>query len=110
MSNGSERRNHPRRKINIPVKIKLKSVDDFVSRYVTDISAGGLFIATPTPYEPGDELDIEFYIEEDTKYFFKVRGVVSRLSDKPQGMGIQFTEIEESSEKLLEKLLTRMPA
>ncbi len=103
----AERRHFPRRQISLPIQIKLNSYDDFIQRYVTDISAGGLFVLTPTPYEEGDVVNIEFYLQEEKQCFFKVRGVVNRVNDKPKGMGIQFTEIEEGSQKLLDEMLSR---
>ena len=102
-----KKREHKRHKIDLPVKIKLKSYDDFITQYITDISAGGLFIATPTPYEIGNLIDIEFYLEDEQKHFFKVRGRVVRLHDSPNGMGIQFTEIEEESQALIDQLMAK---
>jgi uncharacterized protein (TIGR02266 family) len=109
MSPKENNRPYPRRKIQLPVKIKLRTYDDFINTYVTDISAGGVFIATSNLYEVGDELDIEFYLEQQNTYFFKVQGFVVRLSQQPIGMGIKFTKIEESSQNLLEQLLERIP-
>ena len=102
-----ERRAYARRRVTIPIKIKLESYDDFIEQYITDISAGGLFIATPNPYEPGDIVDIEFYLKDNPEHFFKVRGTVQRINHSPHGMGIHFTEIEEESQKLLDELLTK---
>lgn len=108
-----EERQHPRLFLRFPVEIKLESMDQFLSEYISDISAGGIFIATDKPFERGSIVDIEFSLKEEAKHFFKVRGVVVRVHDEEsghsiRGMGIKFIEITEQSRDLMRDLLERI--
>lgn len=109
-----EKRGYARRSSGFSVKIKLESLEEFFTEYITDISAGGVFIATSEPYERGSVVDVEFSLKDEIKHFFKVRGVVVRVHDEnedsaPQlpvkGMGIKFIEITEQSRNLMKTLL-----
>ncbi len=113
-----EKRAFDRKKAHFPVHIKLESIDEFIDEYITDISAGGVFIATQNPYERGSVVDLEFSIQGEAKHFFKVRGVVVRVHDGSdndptsphtiKGMGIKFIEITEQSRDLLKALLEKL--
>jgi len=105
-----ERRREERRKeerIPVEVEVRYSSQEGFAIEWITNISKGGLFIKSEKPLPPGTPLKITFSIPgKDVPV--EVGGVV-RWSVPPSsspsvipGMGIQITEIDEKSKKILD--------
>jgi PilZ domain-containing protein len=77
-------------------------IDD-VSR-VRDLSAGGLFLATPTERPEGTKVKIDFLVQEGR---IRTEAVVRR-KESPNGLGLKFTAITEEDCPRLVALIDRM--
>lgn len=107
--NGGKDMQERRREKRIPVEVEVRysSQEGFAIEWITNISKGGLFIKSEKPLPPGTPLKITFSIPgKDVPV--EVGGVV-RWSVPPSsspsvipGMGIQITEIDEKSKKILD--------
>ena len=98
-----------RREERIPVEVEVRyfSQEGFAIEWITNISKGGLFIKSENPLPPGTPLKITFSVPgKDVP--IELGGVV-RWSVSPSsspsvipGMGIQITEIDDKSRKILD--------
>lgn len=98
----------------VVVNHEFRSIEEFITEYVSDISQTGIFIRTDDPLPPGTKVDLRFtVIDED---FETVEGIgeVTRVvppgSKEAPGMGVVFVELTKSSQTLIERLLTRRSA
>ena len=79
------------------------SAEDRVYKdYIKDISAGGVFIETPTPFSVGQELSLSFPLPNYQKYV-KTTGEVVRIS--PHGIGVRFKMVDQDQEAMIKSLL-----
>jgi hypothetical protein len=76
-----------------------------VSR-VRDLSAGGVFVSTPTPAPVGAALKLLFALPEGE---VRIQGVV-RYADPKRGMGVEFTRMGAGDRARLQELLRRLSA
>jgi hypothetical protein len=76
---------------------------DDVSR-VRDLSAGGLFIATPVPRPVGMRTKLDFLVQEGQ---IRAEAVV-RHNEAGNGLGLKFTAVTEQDWPHLAALLTRL--
>lgn len=100
-----------RKPIALKVKFRSKNLEEFVEKYATNISTGGIFIKTKKPLPVGTIIDLEIKLLEDEPLLKGKGEVVWRKEYAPgmkgqSGMGIKFVELEEESKKLLERVLT----
>src|SRR5690348_7474550 len=107
-----ETRKDPRAKVlTMTVRYKSATLDEFIEHHSYDISRGGMFIKTPSPFPPGTLLKFEVKIAEDQKLMQGVGRVVWKReppdvgSDRPAGMGVKFIKIDEQSKKLIDQLV-----
>lgn len=75
----------------------------YVSR-VRDISAGGLFVSTPSPVPVGTQVNLLFSLPEGE---VKAQAVV-RNSVAGEGMGVEFVQMEGASRERLYEVLKRL--
>ena len=72
-----EKRNHPRAKVlTMTVRYKSATVDEFIEHHSHDVSRGGIFIKTPSPFPPGTLLKFEIRIADDQAVLAGVGRVV----------------------------------
>ena len=83
------------------------SVDDFITEYVSNISASGVFIRTREPLAIGTKVNLKFTVIMDDLETMEGIGEVVRVQDDPPGMGVVFLSLTSHSQDLLVKLLTR---
>jgi len=98
---GQETRKDPRAKVlTMTVRYKSATLDEFIEHHSHDVSRGGMFIKTPSPFPPGTLLKFEVKIAEDQKVIQGVGRVVwkreTETSDKerPNGMGVKFNGLD----------------
>ena len=96
----------PRR---VDVNVEFDSIEQFVSEYVSNISKSGAFIRTRDPWPVGTKLRLRFTIMAQDPEILEGMGEVVRVSDRPRGMGVAFVELAETSQRLIDMLLTRRP-
>jgi len=78
-------RNHPRKQWLIPVDLEIK--DQAFKESIKDISNGGVFIETQTPFAKGQEIRLNFQLPNRSK-LLKIVGEIARST--PQGVGVKF--------------------
>lgn len=103
-----ERRKHPRVPMVQTVRYRYESLDTFKERHISDLSYGGMFIATDEPDPVGTVIYIEF--EAEGSRIFGAFGKVVRVNppdakDLDPGMGIEFLKLDEASAAALVSLL-----
>ncbi|HVI95071.1 MAG TPA: PilZ domain-containing protein, partial [Anaeromyxobacter sp.] len=55
----ADQRREPRVSAELRIRLSYGSVDDFVERYATNLSRGGIFVRTLEPTPPGSEVLID---------------------------------------------------
>src|SRR4029077_15367813 len=96
--------------VSLNVRYKSATVDEFIENHSHDVSKGGLFIKTPTPFPPGTLLKFEIRIAGDKAVIAGVGRVVwkreptSSGAERPAGMGVKFIKIDENSRAVIDKL------
>jgi uncharacterized protein (TIGR02266 family) len=96
--------------VSLNVRYKSATVDEFIENHSHDVSKGGIFVKTPTPFPPGTLLKFEIRLAGDKSVISGVGRVVwkreptSAGADKPAGMGVKFIKIDEASRALIERL------
>lgn len=111
MSNGKDSRRDPRTKVlSLTVRYKSATVAEFMENHSYDVSRGGLFIKTPSPFPPGTLLKFEVRIAEEQKVMMGVGRVTWKRDtdlgpDKPAGMGVKFIKLDPTSTELIGNLV-----
>ena len=85
------------------------AVEQHLSEYVTDLSRTGAFIRSKDPLPVGTRVNLKFSVLLDEIEVIEGVGEVVRVQRSPQGMGVIFRRLSESSVKLLDQLC-REPA
>src|SRR5687767_11817687 len=105
-------RKDPRAKVlTMTVRYKSATVDEFIEHHSHDVSRGGIFIKTPSPFLPGTLLKFEIRIADDKAMLQGVGRVVWKRDaagsgpDKPAGMGVKFIKVDEASRTLIDRLV-----
>src|SRR5262249_35241040 len=105
-------RKDPRAKVlTMTVRYKSVTVDEFIEHHSHDVSRGGIFIKTPSPFLPGTLLKFEIRIADDKPMLQGVGRVVWKREpagagpDKPAGMGVKFIKVDEASRALINRLV-----
>ncbi|HSL02498.1 MAG TPA: PilZ domain-containing protein [Nitrospiraceae bacterium] len=103
-------RSHPRAPLAMKVRYTTPEGRQFDS-LTGGIGPGGLFIESSAPLAPGTELSIEFALPDRPLEKHKAKAKVAWTRNKPErhllfpGMGVQFTNIDETARKELIKLV-----
>jgi uncharacterized protein (TIGR02266 family) len=93
------------------VRYRSATLGEFIEHHSYDVSRGGMFIKTPSPFPAGTLLKFEVKIAEEQRLMQGVGRVVwKREGDQagehaPSGMGIKFIKIDEASHAVIERLV-----
>lgn len=93
------------------VRYRSATLGEFIEHHSYDVSRGGMFIKTPSPFPPGTLLKFEVKIAGEQRVMQGVGRVVwkrdrpSEETGEPAGMGIKFIKIDDSSKSVIEKLV-----
>jgi uncharacterized protein (TIGR02266 family) len=105
-------RKDPRAKVlTMTVRYKSATIDEFIEHHSHDVSRGGIFIKTPSPFPPGTLLKFEIRIAEDKAIIGGVGRVVWKrdasqsAGERPAGMGVKFLKIDETSRKVIDQII-----
>ena len=98
------------KRANVQLKVRYKSatVDEFIEQYSVDISRGGIFIKQKTPMPIGTLLKFEFQLKDESRLIHGVGRVVWRREEggvEPAGMGIKFIKMDPDSKALVERII-----
>jgi type IV pilus assembly protein PilZ len=105
-----ERRAHPR--VPMMVKVIEPSTGREEKSFSREISRGGFFLETETPYQPGQELRLSFQIPGGS-HTVSVMGMVVRVAAKAagspiSGIGVQFVDMDGRSEELIAEYVEKL--
>jgi uncharacterized protein (TIGR02266 family) len=97
--------------INLRIKFRSESIDQFIDRYSIDVSRGGIFIRTREPLAVGTQLKFDFQLQDSSPLMAGEGTVVwireydaNRTGITP-GMGVRFDKLTAASQPVLEKIL-----
>jgi uncharacterized protein (TIGR02266 family) len=97
------------------VRYKSATVDEFIEHHSHDVSRGGIFIKTPSPFPPGTLLKFEIRIQDEQSVLAGVGRVVWKRdggetgTESPAGMGVKFIKIDDKSKGLIQRLVETQP-
>jgi uncharacterized protein (TIGR02266 family) len=97
--------------VSLNVRYKSATVDEFIDNHSHDVSKGGLFIKTASPFPPGTLLKFEIRIAGDKAVIAGVGRVVWKREtlqagpEAPAGMGVKFIKIDDASRAVIDKLV-----
>ncbi len=95
-----------RREERVTINKEFESYDAFVSEYVTNISRSGVFVRSKNPLAVGTKVNLRFTVIMDDVEVIDGVGEVVRVHDDPPGMGLVFIELPETSQKIIDRLLS----
>jgi uncharacterized protein (TIGR02266 family) len=97
--------------VSLNVRYKSATVDEFIENHAHDVSRGGIYIKTGSPFPPGTLLKFEIRLASDQAVITGVGRVVWKrdtaqgTSDRPAGMGVKFIKIDEPSKTVIDRLV-----
>jgi len=109
---GAERRSQPRTTCGIIVQVSHKNVEDFVEHYAINISSGGMFIRSYDPLPRDSDLSFEIQLADGKPVLRGKAKVAWNKTPAPDrkmavlpGMGVKFTELDESSRDIVDRIV-----
>jgi uncharacterized protein (TIGR02266 family) len=103
---GGETDGGPRKDDRVTLNKEFGSFDAFLSEYVSNVSRSGAFIRARQPLPVGTRVNLVFSVLMDGVEVVEGVGEVVRVHDDPAGMGVVFTELSNTSQAIIERLLT----
>ena len=104
-----QNRTKQRKLVSLLVKLTHKGIDEFVQKYATNISEGGMFIRTRDPKPIGTELSFKVEIADGQRVLQGVATVkwtrVEGDPTGPAGMGLEFRELDDASRVLVDRMI-----
>ena len=103
---GAEPEGGARKDDRVTLNKEFGSFDAFLSEYVSNVSRSGVFIRARQPLPVGTRVNLVFSVLMDGVEVVEGVGEVVRVHDDPPGMGVVFTELSNTSQAIIERLLT----
>lgn len=106
----ADARKDKRTLLSLKIRYKSATLEDFIERYSSDISQGGVFIKAKKPLDVGTLLKFEFLLQDQSSLIHGVGRVVWRRepadadADNPAGMGIKFIKMDPQSRSLVQRI------
>ena len=106
----ADARKDKRTLLSLKIRYKSATLEDFIERYSSDISRGGVFIKAKKPLAVGTLLKFEFILQDQSTLIHGVGRVVWRRegaeSDpaNPSGMGIKFIKMDPESRSVVQRI------
>ena len=117
MSDSGEKRGSDRTPVGLLVRLSYGSVEEFVERFATNLSRGGVFIRTRSPKPPGTQVAFELKLANGETVVKGLGSVLWSRQEDPHatppvapGMGVQFTELDDPSRAIIERVMERREA
>jgi len=91
----------------LTVRLCVSSCDEFVATYYPDVMDGGIFIRTNgvVTLETGEAILLRFQLQTGQEVFSGQAEVAWVQGDDEPGVGVRFTELDPSSERLHREML-----
>ena len=108
MGSGENKRRARRLPLNMLVQFRLDSMDEFYREYAANISVGGIFIKTLTPHPKGSMVYFQLSLGAG-ETLLEGLGRVVHINDsqsKMPGMGLEFVNLDEKSQVLIDRIMT----
>ena len=108
----SERRKSER--VGLLVRVTYQTVDELFSEFARNINEAGIFIETDNPQRAGSSVLLQFQLPGSDD-LIEVAATVVRISDgddgnEPQGMGIEFDELNADARHHINALIRHLRA
>ena len=106
----ADARKDKRTLLSLKIRYKSATLEDFIERYSSDISRGGVFIKAKKPLAVGTLLKFEFILQDQSTLIHGVGRVVWRRDegeadgDNPSGMGIKFIKMDPESRSVVQRI------
>ncbi|MCZ6806912.1 MAG: TIGR02266 family protein [Deltaproteobacteria bacterium] len=106
----ADARKDKRTLLSLKIRYKSATLEDFIERYSSDISRGGVFIKAKKPLTVGTLLKFEFLLQDQSTLIHGVGRVVWRRdpsgadAQNPPGMGIKFIKMDPESRALVQRI------
>jgi hypothetical protein len=94
----------PRTPVVVPVRFRFESFVDFVESQSANMSRTGIFLSTSEVLAVGTILEMELTLVDGFP-LLRGTGEVMRVSISPPGVGVRFKQLDESSRRLLDKIV-----
>jgi uncharacterized protein (TIGR02266 family) len=96
--------------VSLNVRYKSATVDEFIDNHSHDVSRGGIFTKTQSPFVPGTLLKFEIRLAQDQAVISGVGRVVWKREppiapERPAGMGVKFIKLDDPSKAVIERLM-----
>jgi uncharacterized protein (TIGR02266 family) len=95
------------------IRLRYPDLETFIDRYATNVSKGGIFVASRSPKPVGATVRFEFQLADGSPVV-RGEGKVTWVKEfdpthpqRPHGMGLKFTRLDAASKVILERLLAR---
>ena len=113
MEGPHDKRAGERMPVGIAVRLSHGTVDEFVEKFAVNISRGGVFIRTREPKPVGTRVSFELRLAggeavvrgQGVVRWVQAEGTPGRPPTAP-GMGIQFTDLDEPSRAVVDRVVT----
>ncbi|MBT8467303.1 MAG: TIGR02266 family protein [Deltaproteobacteria bacterium] len=106
----ADARKDKRTLLSLKIRYKSATLEDFIERYSSDISQGGVFIKAKKPLAVGTLLKFEFMLQDESTLIHGVGRVVWRREQAdaspqdPAGMGIKFIKMDADSRGVVQRI------
>ena len=106
----ADARKDKRTLLSLKIRYKSATLEDFIERYSSDISRGGVFIKAKKPLAVGTLLKFEFMLQDESTLIHGVGRVVWRREEadadahSPTGMGIKFIKMDAESRAVVQRI------
>jgi len=106
----ADARKDKRTLLSLKIRYKSATLEDFIERYSSDISRGGVFIKAKKPLAVGTLLKFEFILQDQSTLIHGVGRVVWRREDgdadpaNPPGMGLKFIKMDPESRSIVQRI------
>jgi len=106
----ADARKDKRTLLSLKIRYKSATLEDFIERYSSDISRGGVFIKAKKPLAVGTLLKFEFILQDQSTVIHGVGRVVWRRDgveadpENPSGMGIKFIKMDPESRSVVQRI------
>ncbi len=106
----ADARKDKRTLLSLKIRYRSATLEDFIERYSSDISSGGVFIKAKKPLAVGTLLKFEFMLKDQSTLIHGVGRVVWRRdeseadADNPSGMGIKFIKMDSESRAVVQRI------
>jgi uncharacterized protein (TIGR02266 family) len=112
----NDQRSDRRAPVMLRIKLRYPDVGTFVGKFATNISRGGMFIASRNPKPIGSDIKFELQLA-DGSAVVAGDGVVRWVREfdpdnprEPHGMGIEFTKLSDASKTAVDMIIDRRRA